>query len=74
MLNFFSFDCELMVSYEKTTGFGDKAHLHISPMFSSLVVSLLTEIRYFQSKPSVKGTHNNENMMLKMFCMRGFVR
>ena len=74
MLNFFSFDCELIVNYEKTTGFGDKGHLHISSMFSSLVVSLLTEIRYFQSKPGAKGTHNNENMMLKMFCMLGFVR
>ena len=74
MLNFFSFDCELIVNYEKTTGFGDKAHLHISSMFSSLAVSLLPEIRYFQSKPSAKGTHKNENIMLKMFCMLGFVR
>ena len=74
MLIFFSFDCKLMVNYEKTTGFGDKAHLHISPMFSSLAVSLLTEIQYFQSKPSVKGIHKNENRMLKMFCMLGFVR
>ena len=39
-----------------------------------LDMSSLTEIRYLQIKPSEKGTHTNDNMMLEVFCLNGFVR
>ena len=54
-----------MINFKNTSGFYDNAHLYTCSIFLRLVVASLTEILYFQIKPSGKGTHDNE-MMLEM--------
>ena len=58
----------------KTPGFYDNAHLLICSISLKLDVSSLTEIQYLQIETNEKGTHANENMMLKMFYLYGFLR
>ena len=62
-----------MVNY-KTPHFYDDAYFHICSTCLRLVLSSWTEIQYLEIKPSGKGTHTNEIMMLKMFFLYGFVR
>ena len=50
----------------KTPGFYGNAYL--------IDVFSLTEIQYLQTELNERGTHNKENMILKMFYLYGFVR
>ena len=58
----------------KTPGFYDNSHLHICSICLRLIVSSLTKNQYLQIEPGQKGTHTNENMMLKIFYLYGFLR
>ena len=58
----------------KTPGFQDNARFYNCPIGLRPDVSSLTEIKYLQIEPSKKGTHTNENMMLKMIFLHRFVR
>ena len=73
-MNFFSFECELIILNYKRPGFYDNVHLNICSICKRLVVSSLTKVHYLEIEPSEKGTHTNESMLLKMFYRYGFVR
>ena len=72
-LNKFRFYFWLWINY-KNACFYDNAHFYICLICWRLNVSSLTKIQYLQIEPSEKRTHTNENMMLKMFFLYGFVR
>ena len=65
VLNFFSFDGELMIKTIKTPDFYENAHLRFFSICLRHYLSSLTEIQYLQIEPSYKGTHTIESMTLK---------